>query len=116
MIQERENEYQELQRIQQMRGRHTSLITYLISKDTNIWLSNSKFKTELKTASNIKDKTNRQNVQGAWRSIISLIKTIKTVPDNGMAMFVGTCLDVNGHYVWRNDNYRTTKTNPTNWI
>ena len=108
MIQSRSDEYQELQRIQQMKGKHTSLVTYLVSKDTNLWLTVPKFKAELKTASNIKDKTNRQNVQGAWRSILSLVKNIKEVPVNGMAIFVGTCLDQNGYYVWRNFSYWTT--------
>lgn len=36
MIQDHEEEYQKLQSIEKMKGRHTSLVTYLVSKDTNL--------------------------------------------------------------------------------
>jgi len=40
---------------------------------------------------------NRQNVQAAWRAIISLVGTVKEIPPNGMAIFVGKCVSENGY-------------------
>ena len=51
-------------------------------------------KDELSTANNIKSRQNRQSVQEALRTIIRQLKTIKQIPDNGMAIFAGS-----DHYV-----------------
>ena len=58
-----------------------------------------RFQDELSSASNIKSRQNRQNVQWALKSAISILKTYKCVPTNGLAMFIGRCLAKDGSYL-----------------
>lgn len=45
---------------------------------------------EYTTASKIKDRTNRHSVQSALKSLVYQLKLIKTIPQNGIALFAGT--------------------------
>ena len=107
---------EELKRLRNLEGRHTSLISYLISSETNFWLAAKKFKEELSTAGNIKSKANRSNVQFAWKTIIETMKTIKEIPPNGLAIFVGRIEIKNGEYLWRSLHFVPAQTNPKDWI
>jgi peptide chain release factor subunit 1 len=44
---------------------------------------------ELGTSSNIKSKQTRKSIQSALKSAQQLMKTYKTVPENGLAIFSG---------------------------
>lgn len=47
---------------------------------------------ESSTASNIKDKTNRKNVLSALKSASEKLKLHIKCPDNGLAIFSGSCI------------------------
>jgi len=47
--------------------------------------------SELSTAVNIKDKTNRKNVITAIKSVIEKLKTIRQTPDTGLGIYTGYC-------------------------
>ena len=99
-----------LERIAKLKGQSTSLITYVIAGGTNIWLSVKHCQEELKNSGEkIKDSTNRKNVKWAWRTIIAKLKDYKAAPENGLAVFVGKCMDHTGYYVWRSNIFRTSK-------
>jgi peptide subunit release factor 1 (eRF1) len=44
---------------------------------------------EQKTASNIKDKTTRKDVQKALSAIQERLRMIKKIPENGLAIYAG---------------------------
>lgn len=44
---------------------------------------------ELGTASNIKSRTNRQSVERSLRTIMAHLKSLKKMPENGLAIFAG---------------------------
>jgi len=76
------------------RGQHTSMVTFLISSGSNLWLSNQKITKELGTATNIKDKNNRKKVISSLKSIQERLSNYQTCPSTGLALFSGC-------YIWR---------------
>lgn len=45
----------------------------------------------MSTAKNIKDRTNRQSVQSALKSVIEKLKLYKKLPGNGLCILSGSC-------------------------
>lgn len=86
---------QTLKQLSNIIGNATSMITLIIPGNTNLWLSIKKMENEYGSASNIKDRENRQSVQQALRSTIYQLKQLKQLPPNGIALFSGKEL-----YVW----------------
>ena len=65
---------------------NTSLIT-LITPKKDISVIRDMLKTEIATARNIKNNTNRKSVICALSSIQKIFADLKTIPDNGIATF-----------------------------
>ena len=78
-----------MQELREAIGVHTSFVSYFIPYKSEMSQSITQLNNELRTASNIKDRKNRQSVQKALRSTIETLKGIKLVPDNGIALFAG---------------------------
>jgi len=97
-----------LQQLKSINSAGTNMISLIIPSNNNIWLTIKRLEVEYGTSSNIKDRTNRQMVQSALRSIIYQLRLLKGIPSNGVAIYSGKeC------YVWRNKermyNDRATK-------
>lgn len=73
----------------------TSLITYYLSGNTNLWLAVEKLNNELSTASNIKNKTVRKDVEQALRQSIYQLKNcgLNKTPTNGYVLCAGTVVE-----------------------
>jgi peptide chain release factor subunit 1 len=71
------------------KGRNTELITLLVPSSKQISDVANYLRNELGQSANIKSKTTRKNVMSAIESILSRLKTVKEVPENGLAFFVG---------------------------
>lgn len=68
----------------------TSLITYFVPPQTSLWLAANKLKQEYSTASNIKSRTVRKDVQDALKSAMSQIKLSESnTSDNGFVICAG---------------------------
>lgn len=80
---------QTLKNLSNICGNGTSMLSLTIPSNTNLWLTITKLQHEYKTASNIKDRSNRQSVQDALKSAIFQLKLLKTIPTNGIALFSG---------------------------
>ena len=69
----------------------TSLITYLINGNTNLWLATEKLTVELGTAKNIRARTVRNDVEDALKSALYQLKNFgNTAPENGLVLLSGT--------------------------
>ncbi len=68
----------------------TSLITWFVKPNTNLWLVNEKITTELSTASNIKSSSVRNDVVASLKSISQNLKNIKNIGANGLIILSGT--------------------------
>lgn len=79
-----------IKELDQMKGRHTELISLYVPPDKQLSEVTAYLKNELSQSANIKSKTTRKNVMGAIESILSRLKAFKEVPQNGIAFFVGT--------------------------
>ena len=79
-----------LRQLEQTRGDGTSMITLHIPGKTNLPLKIKQLNKELGTAVNIKDRANRQSVLVALKQAIYGLKTIKVVPENGIAVFAAS--------------------------
>ena len=79
----------ELKRLSEMRGSGTELITVYVPHDVPIDAQVGKLRDEYNQSGNIKSSSTRQNVQRAIDKIIQYLKTFKTIPDNGIAIFCG---------------------------
>lgn len=79
-----------IKELDEMKGRHTELISLYVPQDKQLSEVTAYLKNELSQSSNIKSKTTRKNVMGAIESILSRLKAFKEIPQNGIAFFVGT--------------------------
>ena len=79
----------------------TSLVTYSIPSNYNMWLVSEKLNNELGTAKNIKDKTVRKDVISALKTSLYLLKTYKKskAPETGLILCAGITTDSN-IYFW----------------
>ncbi len=78
-----------MQEIVNLRGRGTELISVYIPSHKQISDVTSYLRNEFSQSNNIKSKGTKKNVQGAIESIMSRLKTFKTVPENGLILFCG---------------------------
>lgn len=85
-----------LQELEQIKGRHTELVSVLIPTGSNINIVANQIDAEKSTADNIKSKTTRKNVIDALESITREFKLYKKTPDNGLAIYCGNVSNVEG--------------------
>jgi len=73
----------------------TSLITYYLQGGSSMWLAVDKLNNELSTASNIKSRVVRKDVEQAIRSSLYQLKNCKsqTVPENGFVLCSGNVIE-----------------------
>ena len=67
----------------------TSLISLYVPATTNISDLSKMIKSETSQSQNIKSRQTRQGVQDALQGISTHIKSMKTIPNNGVAIFTG---------------------------
>ena len=79
----------QLKYLKAIRGSGTELISLYMTPSSQVSDYSGKLKDEYGQASNIKSKQTRGNVQDALMKIIQHLKTFRTTPDNGMAIFCG---------------------------
>ncbi len=72
-----------------IRGSGTELISLYITPNSAVFDASNKLKEEYGQAGNIKSKQTRTNVQEALMKIIQHLKTFRTAPPNGLAIFCG---------------------------
>lgn len=77
------------------RGNGTSMITLILPPRDQIPKALKMLVDEYGTASNIKSRVNRLSVLSAITSAQHKLRTFKSVPPNGLAIFVGTVMDNN---------------------
>ncbi|MBT3416884.1 peptide chain release factor 1, partial [Candidatus Woesearchaeota archaeon] len=82
--------------LKKIRGRHTELVSVYIPAGYNITKIINHLSEEQHTATNIKDKRTRQNVQDSLERIIRKLKLYKKTPENGVAFFAGNTSDKEG--------------------
>ncbi len=78
-----------LESLRDKRGRSTELITLYIPNDKQIFDVTNQLKDEHGQAANIKSKLTRTNVQGAIESLLSRLRYLDKVPENGIVYFTG---------------------------
>ena len=72
-----------------VRGRHTELVSVYVPSGYDIQKIINHLSDEQGTASNIKDKTTRKNVQDSLERMIRHLRLIPKTPPNGLAVFSG---------------------------
>jgi peptide chain release factor subunit 1 len=77
-------------------GDGTSMVTILIPPRDAVHRMRQKLSEELGTASNIKNRVNRQSVEAAITSAIQKLSQFNTTPANGLCVFCGTIIDKEG--------------------
>src|SRR3989338_4393710 len=93
--------------LKKYRARHTELITVYIPIGYDLNKIIQHLAQEQGTASNIKDKTTRQNVQDALERMIRHLRLFKVTPSNGLAAFSGNVSEQEGKQdiqVWSVDS------------
>lgn len=78
-----------MQEIVDLRGRGTELISVYVPSSRQISDVQSYLRNEYSQSSNIKSKSTKKNVMGAIESIMSRLKTYRSVPENGLVLFCG---------------------------
>ncbi len=78
-----------LEGLRDKRGRGTELISLYIPHDKQISDVTNQLKDEHGQASNIKSKLTKTNVQGAIESLLSRLRYLNKVPENGIVYFTG---------------------------
>ena len=91
------DELQELvEELEAIRGRHTELITVLISEGYDVNSVQKQLEAEKSTAKNIKSTATRKNVTDALEKIVRHLKTLKKTPTNGLAIYCGNVSKTEG--------------------
>ncbi len=85
-----------IQELKKYRGRHTELVTVYIPAGYDLNKIIQHLAQEQGTASNIKDKTNRLNVQNALERMIRHLRIYNKTPENGLAAFSGNIASQEG--------------------
>src|SRR3989344_6051056 len=78
-----------IKQLDQYRGRHTELVSVYVPQGYEIIKIIQHLQEEQGTASNIKDKTNRNNVIDSLERMIRHLRLFKQTPPNGLAVFAG---------------------------
>ncbi|MCW4012327.1 MAG: peptide chain release factor aRF-1 [Candidatus Bathyarchaeota archaeon] len=79
-----------LERLEELEGRGTELVTVYIPPGKQIHDVMTDLRNEYGTAVNIKSKTTRKNVQDALTKAMERLKLFNKVPETGLAIFAGT--------------------------
>tara|TARA_Y100000310_G_C20640106_1_gene793420 strand:- start:223 stop:1344 length:1122 start_codon:yes stop_codon:yes gene_type:complete len=82
--------------LENIRGRHTELVTVLIPAGHNAYNVVRQLEAEKSTAANIKSKQTRTSVIEALEKIIRELKNLKATPKNGLALYAGNVSDKEG--------------------
>ncbi|MBD3230714.1 MAG: peptide chain release factor 1 [Candidatus Lokiarchaeota archaeon] len=90
--------------LREKKGYHTALISLYVPNSKNISDVTNYLKSEYGQAQNIKSKSNRKNVMDAITSIIAKLKMIKSIPEEGLAIFVGA-IPTNGPGTEKMESY-----------
>lgn len=85
-----------MKEIKSVRGLHTELVTVYIPAGYELIKIIQHLSQEQGTASNIKDKTNRQNVVDSLERMIRHLRLFKGTPPNGLAVFSGNIASQEG--------------------
>jgi len=85
-----------IEKLKSIKGRHTELVTVYIPAGFDKNMVAKQIEGERSTASNIKSKTTRKNVIDALETIARKLKTMKTTPKNGLALFAGNTSEKQG--------------------
>jgi len=85
-----------IQELENIRGRHTELVTVMIPAGANIYTTADQIDAEKSTADNIKSKTVRKNVTDALEMISRELKHYKQTLDNGIVIFCGNISENEG--------------------
>jgi len=82
-----------VEQLSSITGEHTSLVTLLIPSTTKDITSYSQMiNSELTTASNVKNRQNRNQIVQSLKSIQEELKHYRSVPENGLALFASSAL------------------------
>ncbi len=76
-------------KLEKIKGRHTELVSVYVPSGQNLDSVKNQIASEAETASNIKSKTVRKNVQTALEKMVAELKKYKKTPENGMVLFSG---------------------------
>ena len=85
-----------LETLEEIRGRHTELVTVYISEGFDVNVVQRQLEAEKSTAKNIKSTATRKNVTEALEKIVRHLKSLKKTPENGLALFAGNVSKVEG--------------------
>ena len=85
-----------LKEVKSVRGLHTELVTVYIPAGYELIKIIQHLQQEQGTASNIKDKTNRQNVVDSLERMIRHLRLFKGTPPNGLAVYSGNTASQEG--------------------
>ena len=75
--------------LENIRGRHTELVTVLVPAGYNLNNVVNQLRQEQGTAQNIKSKTVKKNVSSALEKVLQHLRLYKQTPENGLAVFCG---------------------------
>jgi peptide subunit release factor 1 (eRF1) len=67
----------------------TSLVTFYVPGSTKVSDVSRMVNSEMSKTHNIKSRQTRQQVSDALQAVSSHLKTMKTMPENGIAIFTG---------------------------
>jgi peptide chain release factor subunit 1 len=82
--------------LEKIKGRHTELVSFYISAESNLLDAVIQIRNEQGTASNIKSKSTRKNVVDALEKILQHMKLYKQVPSHGLIFFCGNVSEHEG--------------------
>ncbi len=82
-----------LEELQKYKGQKTELISYYLPPNYDINAALAQISQEISTAKNIKLESTRKNVIAALEKIASILREIKKIGKNGLAIFAG---NING--------------------
>jgi peptide chain release factor subunit 1 len=90
-----------IKEVEQIRGRHTELISVYIPSGYDINGKLSQLQQEQGTATNIKSKSTRDSVIASLEKMIQHLKTFKQTPPNGLVLFSGNAAQREGQQDYR---------------
>ena len=85
-----------LKELEEMRGRHTELVTVYVPHGHNLMDTINQLNQEKSTAANIKSKSTKNNVLDALDKITQHLKLYRKTPEKGLAIFCGNVSPVEG--------------------
>lgn len=85
-----------LEELENYKGRATELISVYIPAGYDVNSAQRQLEAEKSTAKNIKSTGTRKNVSEALDKIVRYLKTLKTTPENGLAVFAGNVASAEG--------------------